>query len=203
MFVIVRGIWHFLRRVFIAEPLFKAYCFKYGKRLRTGIFLHWVQGAGCLILGDDVVMDGKSSISFARSFADEPCLEIGDGTGIGHGCAFVVGNRIRIGKNCTLSGHVRIADSNGHSTDTARRMAGMPPPDDEVREVTIGDHVWIGVHSMIFPGVHIGDGAVIAGGSVVRNHVPPYAVVAGNPARVIFRMNRPKTGLGSEASQTR
>ena len=50
---------------------------------------------------------------------------------------------------------------------------------------TIGNDVWVGFGSMIMGGVCIGDGAVVAAGSVVFSDVPPYAVVAGNPARAI------------------
>lgn len=51
--------------------------------------------------------------------------------------------------------------------------------------VVIGKNVWIGDHTMICPGVKIGDGAVIAMGSVVSRDVPSCAVVGGNPATVI------------------
>ena len=77
---------HTFRRVAIAEPLFKAYCKQYGRRLRTGIYLHWIQGDGDIVIGDDVYLDGKCSISFAARFADRPLLQIGDHTSIGHNC---------------------------------------------------------------------------------------------------------------------
>ena len=48
--------------------------------------------------------------------------------------------------------------------------------------ITIGNDVWVGGHSVILPGVVIGDGAVIAAGSVVTNNVAPRTLVAGNPA---------------------
>ena len=48
----------------------------------------------------------------------------------------------------------------------------------------VGNDVWIGQDSLILPGVHIGDGAVIASRSVVSRDVPPYGVAGGNPARV-------------------
>lgn len=51
--------------------------------------------------------------------------------------------------------------------------------------VTVGDYVWICSRAIIMPGVSIGDGAVVASGAVVTKDVPPYAVVAGVPARVI------------------
>lgn len=51
--------------------------------------------------------------------------------------------------------------------------------------VTIGKDVWVGGNSMILPGVTIGDGAVVAGGSVVSKDVPPYTIVGGIPAKFI------------------
>lgn len=51
--------------------------------------------------------------------------------------------------------------------------------------VVIGNDVWIGTGAMLLEGVHVSDGAVIGAGAVVTKDVPPYAVVAGNPARVV------------------
>jgi virginiamycin A acetyltransferase len=51
--------------------------------------------------------------------------------------------------------------------------------------IAVGNDVWIGRDAMVLPGVRIGHGAVIGAGSVVTKDVPPYAIVAGNPARLI------------------
>jgi acetyltransferase-like isoleucine patch superfamily enzyme len=56
---------------------------------------------------------------------------------------------------------------------------------DYLQMTRIGNDVWIGHEAFILPGVTIGDGAVVAGRSVVTTDVPPYAIVRGNPARVI------------------
>ena len=61
-----------------------------------------------------------------------------------------------------------------------RFTPGQPPT--KLRVTTIGHDVWIGHGAMILAGVTIGDGAVVAAGAVVARDVPPYAVVAGNPA---------------------
>jgi acetyltransferase-like isoleucine patch superfamily enzyme len=52
-------------------------------------------------------------------------------------------------------------------------------------DVTIGNDVWIGINSTILSGVTIGNGAIIGAGSIVTKNVPDYAIVAGNPARLI------------------
>jgi len=54
----------------------------------------------------------------------------------------------------------------------------------KVKFTTIGNDVWIGHGAQIMAGVSIGDGAVVAAGAVVSKNVPPYAVVAGNPAQI-------------------
>jgi acetyltransferase-like isoleucine patch superfamily enzyme len=77
------------------------------------------------------------------------------------------------------------------------RREHAPPATEEVRPVTIGDDVWIGKGCIIFPGVRIGDCAIISAGSVVRRHVPAYGVVAGNPAQLIFRLPRPSATNGA------
>lgn len=54
-----------------------------------------------------------------------------------------------------------------------------------VKRVVIGHDVWIGHSAMVLPGVVVGNGAVIGAGAIVTKPVPPYAVVAGNPARLL------------------
>ena len=173
VFLLLRNAYYFAVRVFICEPLFKAYCTKYGKNLHTGIYLHWIQGKGAIVLGDNLTIDGKINIVFAARFSDKPTLQIGDNTGIGHGCSFTIGKLISIGNNCSLSGEISIMDTNAHDTDPVTRWARKPPDPEDVRPVIIRDGVWIGKQCIIFPGVKIGEGSVISAGSIVRSHVPP------------------------------
>ena len=189
-FVLCRKLYHAGLRIFICEPLFKTYCRRYGRGLHTGCYIPWIQGKGSIIVGDEVRLGGKCTITFASRFSNEPLLIIGDGTGIGHACEFVVGKRIMIGRNCQLSGEIWIGDSNGHSSDLEKRRRRLPPDGEDVRPVTIGDGVWIGKRAMIFPGVRVGQGSVISAGSVVHSHVPPFSIVAGNPAKVVMRLRR-------------
>lgn len=57
----------------------------------------------------------------------------------------------------------------------------------EPRDTVVGHDVWIGMEALVMPGVRIGHGAVVAARAVVTRDVPDYAVVAGNPARVVRR----------------
>lgn len=61
---------------------------------------------------------------------------------------------------------------------------------EEYQQINIGHDVWIGANAIILDGTKIGNGAIIGAGSVVTKDVPPYAIVAGNPARLIrFRFD--------------
>jgi len=185
LFIFLRSMFWQCQRIFIAEPFFKAYCTRYGKRLHTGKFLHWIQGEGEILIGDDVTIEGKCSISFAATYTAHPQLVIGDHTGISHGCSFRIGKQIVIGKYCRIAGGVEILDTPGHSSDPESRMAGAPAPDEEVRPVIIGDNVWIGRRTSIFPGVRIEQNSIIASSSSVFTDVPANTIVGGNPARIM------------------
>ncbi len=92
-------------------------------------------------------------------------------------------NEIFIGADTAIAHDVMIIDFDGH---TILKMV-----DGEYREkaisrpIRIGNHVWIGAKSIILKGVTVGDGSIIAAGSIVTRDVPAGCLVAGNPAKVI------------------
>jgi len=179
----LRTIYHFLVRILVCEPLFKARCAAYGRGVRTDVYLHWIQGSGDIVLGDNVIIDGKCSIMFATRYSDRPLLKIGSNSGIGHGCSFTIGKSITIGNNCRIARDVWLFDSSGHAADPGGRRAGAPPASQDVKPIVIEDNVWVGGRSIIFPGVTIRHGSIVSAGSVVTTDVPAFTVVAGNPAR--------------------
>ncbi len=185
LYTTIRGGWYFGARVLIAEPIFRSYCAQVGRRFHTGVFVHWVQGRGRIIIGDDVLLDGKISFSFAARYHDQPTLRIGDRTGIGHQSVIVVGDEITIGCDCRIAGQVSLRDAPGHPLDADARRRGDPAPADAVKPIHIEDNVWIGTGSLVHAGVRIGTGSVIAAHSVVVSDVPPFSLMAGNPARRI------------------
>lgn len=86
-------------------------------------------------------------------------------------------NRIKIGKQVAISHDVTIMDSDAHTISYEGYQMTKP--------IIIGDNVWIGSRALIMKGVNIGDGAIIAAGSVVTKDVPANSMVAGVPAKVI------------------
>lgn len=84
---------------------------------------------------------------------------------------------IKIGKNVAISHDVTIMDSDAHNVDYEGYQMTKP--------VIIGDNVWIGSRALIMKGVNIGDGAIVAAGSVVTKDVPAHSMVAGVPAKII------------------
>ena len=84
-------------------------------------------------------------------------------------------DQITIGDLCVFGEQVIIRDDDGHTLDDTPRTA----------PITIGNNVWVGARAMILKGVTIGDGAVVAAGSVVTKDVPGGTLVGGVPARVI------------------
>ncbi|TCD54324.1 sugar O-acetyltransferase [Alloscardovia theropitheci] len=87
---------------------------------------------------------------------------------------------IYIGDDCFIGHSVVIATIN-HPLIPEERSTLIP------QSVHLGKGVWVGSHTTILPGIHIGDNAVIGAGSVVTKDVPARNVVAGNPARVIHQ----------------
>lgn len=86
-------------------------------------------------------------------------------------------NYIKIGNNVAIAHDVTIMDSDSHCVDY--QLYKMTKP------VFIGDHVWIGTRATILKGVTIGNGAIVAAGSVVTKDVPECCMVAGVPAKII------------------
>lgn len=109
-------------------------------------------------------------------------VQIGNGTTINRGCRMLASHfhkdvKIVIGNHVAIAPEVCILAA-GHD----HKKRSLP---DTAASITVGDYTWIGARSIILQGVTIGEGAVIAAGSVVSRDVPPYSIAAGIPAKVI------------------
>lgn len=125
-----------------------------------------------LVLGDDARLLRGSRLYFEGPDAQ---IEIGAHTSVGIRTEIRCRDRVQIGARCAISWDVQILDTDYHE------IVGLP----STKPVTIGDDVWIGTRAVILKGVSIGNGAVVAAGSIVCSDVPARSVVGGNPARVL------------------
>jgi len=110
-------------------------------------------------------------------------IYVGDDFFMNFDCVFLDAAPIRIGAHCMI-GPKTCVYSIGHPLDaiSRREKIGIPKP------VTIGDDVWIGGNVTILPGVTIGDNTVIAAASVVTRSFPDHVLIAGNPARIVKKI---------------
>lgn len=96
-------------------------------------------------------------------------------------CTFFGRGGITIGNDVFIGPKVNLITIN-HDRDPDNRSATYG------RRIVIEDKVWIGINSTVLPGVKIGYGAIVGAGSVVTRNVEPMTIVAGNPARVIKKI---------------
>jgi virginiamycin A acetyltransferase len=157
-------------------------------------------------------VSGHERVVFLKPLVTDPRIEVGDYTyyddpedALGfERSAFLYAygpERLIIGRYCAIASGVRFVMPGANHADlgpstfpfgifgepwaerTMDLVMGAPSRGDTV----IGNDVWLGYGALVLPGVTIGDGAVVAAASVVAADVPPYAIVGGNPARVIRR----------------
>lgn len=112
-------------------------------------------------------------------------IELGQRFYANHHCVLLDAATIRIGDDVMLGPAVQIYTVT-HPLPASERVTGI----EQALPVQIADRVWIGGGAIILPGVCIGEGAVIAAGTVVNRDVAPYTLVAGQPARLIKELPR-------------
>lgn len=129
------------------------------------------------------------NVEHGAYFGSGRLIEIGDNSGIGVDCH--VPADIRIGRDVMMGPEVLVIGRNQNhrfdDLDLPMRLQGYAdsPP------VVIEDDVWLGARAIVLPGIHIGRGSIIGAGAIVTRDVPPFAICAGNPARIIRFRNAP------------
>ena len=105
---------------------------------------------------------------------------------------------VKIGNYCMISNNVLIQDHNSHPINKLDRRKQLIKLQDRptnvnesaTKKIIIGDDVWIGTDSTILKGVTIGNGSIIAARAVVTKNIPPNSIVAGNPGKIVKKINQ-------------
>lgn len=136
-------------------------------------------------------------------------MEIGDHTYLGH--EICIETNCRIGRYVLMANRVALVGRRDHDYKTP----GVPvrfghwigsirtPSPFRLDEVRVDDDVWIGYGAIVLSGVHIGRGAIVAAGSVVKSDVAAYTIVGGNPAAPIGRRFDSETQIAQHEASIR
>lgn len=163
-----------------------------------------IRNGGQIIIEDGVILNSSNYGCIlgmngpVKLVADQPGskIYIGKNTRIKGTCIHAFGE-IYIGDNCLPGANTQIFDQSGHeicmdNPERRRHTKG------KVKPVRIENNTWIGVDIIIMPGVTIGEGSIVAAGSVVVKNVPSFSIVGGNPAQLIRTYEKPKEKSSSE-----
>lgn len=148
---------------------------------------------GNVSIGNNVIFTSKTKYNMVG--LTKPCsilvqknasLHIGDHTGFS-GVSIFCSTSIIIGQYCNIGGNVFIWDTDFHPLDSDERRCNSSNIKKE--PITIGNNVFIGANSLILKGVTIGNNSVVGAGSVVTKNISDREIWAGNPAKLIRKIN--------------
>ncbi len=166
---------------FSAATARSRYCLRHATSLGVGIRILGrppvIRNEGSLVFGNDVKLEAPIRPIYFRVHSGAE-LTLGEGVAVNEGvrlectCSIRVGDRVHIGFGAVL------IDNSFHDVyDRTTRPPGRP--------IVVEDDAWIGARAIVLPGVRIGEGAIVGAGAIVSKDVPPFTVVAGNPAQVV------------------
>lgn len=172
--------------------LFKAKGAKIGKNFNVlGIPTLIIDGS--LSIGNNFKMTSGLGINAVSNFnksafhiARNGELKIGDNVGM-NSTRIRVNKKIQIGDNVKIGANVLLIDTDSHPIDYSQRRVSNEGTNSS--PITIEDDVWIGAQCIVLKGVTIGARSIIGAGSVVTKSIPADCVAAGNPCKVIRKIN--------------
>lgn len=113
-----------------------------------------------------------------------PVLEIGDNVNIEQNVHIICSNKVIIGDNCSITANCALVDTEHPYEEIMCKKIGnelLKKP----QEIVISNNCFLGIGSIVFPNVILGEHSVVGANSVVTKSFPAYSVIAGNPARMI------------------
>jgi len=159
---------------------------------------HVLYATGVIVRGATKIKAGRGCFFDHRAYINcnfpDGFITMGDNVEIGPYSMLWGGGGITIGSDVHLGAHVHVTSMEGLQVP-ADSTDPMKPLEIGRKPVVIGNHVLICSNSVVVPGVTIGHHAMVAAGAAVVSDVPPYALVAGVPARVIRYNNAAQGGV--------
>ena len=156
-----------------------------GKNSKIYCLIHKINNLSSIKIGDNCLINGRIVTEAKNSK-----VEIGNNVFMGGHTILDCLDSIVIKDNVLISYECIIADHDSHSVISNKREDDLKRfqenkmiwQDVSSKPIEIDENAWIGMRSIILKGVKIGKGAIVSAGSVVTKDVPPYTLVAGNPA---------------------
>lgn len=168
------------------KKLFFINSYQAGKNFKMDINGGIIGSKDKIIIGNNVSLSGWL-------ISDGGKIIVGDNTVINKNTILRSMDLIKIGKYCDIASDCAIQDHNSRSLDYRERRKYMLTGnfDEKVLNspVVIGDDVWIGRRVTILKGVAVGNGAILATNAVVTKDVPSYSIAAGNPAKIVKKLD--------------
>ena len=188
---IFRFLDHYYARILTIYK-FKVFDISFSSFTTNGVPVIDIYGGAQLSIGARFNMN--NGIRYNQIGRQQPCFFIANnggqiviGENVGMSSTAIHCNKsIRIGNNVRIGGNTVIYDTDFHSLNIESRIGEKENIANVImKEVVIGDNVFIGAHCVILKGVTIGDNSIVGAGAVVAKSIPPNEIWAGNPARFI------------------
>ena len=172
-------------RILIWTPLLKGRAEKTGSHLNLYGGLPYISGPVRIIIGDNCRVSGQSTFTGRTCAKEAPLLMVGNNIDIGWMTTIAVGTKVELGDNVRIAGRALLAGYPGHPLDPTARALGLSETDDQVADIILENDVWLATGVSVMAGVRIGQGTIVAAGSVVTRDLPAMVLAGGIPAKVI------------------
>lgn len=192
IFTIIRNVLRYLYSIYIEKTIVsRSFTKKYAKFGKGSVMqtpMLYDNNRNLISIGENTtILKGSRIQLYPHLVKETPHIVIGDNCYLGFNLTLLAGADIVIGNEVLFASNILISSEN-HGIDPESEIPYMDQPLD-VKPVTIEDGCWLGERVCVLPGVTIGKKSIVGAGSIVTKSVPPYSIVAGNPARVIKKYN--------------